>query len=192
MTEIYPIRHAQTEGSRFPVHQDLRDDEQLQVTLFSPAEDRAYYERCYADAWMFSHGDLRGFSAATYYTAACRHHPAWWIWTLCVRRKTRPDGSACSIWNRSFAEKAMGFSSWNGPTGFTACREDRACGSLWPKATGLPAPSMSARASDGSAKRMGRQESCCVWNARSLPPESPADRGKTGSACRCAGPFFIL
>ena len=46
MTEIYPIRHAQTEGSRFPVHQDLRDDEQLQVTLFSPAEDRAYYERC--------------------------------------------------------------------------------------------------------------------------------------------------
>jgi probable phosphoglycerate mutase len=74
MTEIYPIRHAQTEGSRFPVHQGLLDGEEPQAALFSPAEDRAYYERCYADAWMFSHGDLRGFSAATYYTAACRHH----------------------------------------------------------------------------------------------------------------------
>ena len=56
----------------------------------------------------------------------------------------------------------------------------------------ITAPSMSARASDGSAKRMGRQEICCVWNARSLPPESPTDRGKTGSACQCAGPIFIL
>ena len=46
---------------------DLRD------TRFRPAEDRAYYERCYADAWQFSHGDLWGFSAESYYAAACRH-----------------------------------------------------------------------------------------------------------------------
>ena len=47
---------------------DLRD------TRFRPEEDRDYYERCYADAWLFAHGDLRGFSAASYYAAACRHH----------------------------------------------------------------------------------------------------------------------
>lgn len=74
MTEIYPIRHTQTEGSRVHARGCFRDGEELRDTPFSPPEDRAYYERCYADAWMFSHGDLRGFSAATYYTAACRHH----------------------------------------------------------------------------------------------------------------------
>ena len=65
--------------SSWTVTSDLRD------TLFRPEEDRAYYERCYADAWMFSHGDLRAFSAASYYTAACRHH-----------RKT--PGSVLRIW----------------------------------------------------------------------------------------------
>ena len=87
MAENYPIRHTQTEDSRFPAHRGPRDGEELQDTLFSPAEDRAYYERCYADAWIFSHGDLRGFSAAAYYTAACRHH-------------RQQPGSVLRIWRR--------------------------------------------------------------------------------------------
>ena len=65
--------------SSWTVTSDLRD------APFRPEEDRAYYEGCYADAWMFSHGDLRGFSAASYYAAACRHH-----------RKT--PGSVLRIW----------------------------------------------------------------------------------------------
>ena len=72
--------------SSWTVTSDLRD------ALFRPEEDRAYYEHCYADAWMFSHGDLQGFSAASYYAAACRHH-----------RKT--PGSVLRIW---LGEEAAG------------------------------------------------------------------------------------
>ncbi|MCR5135647.1 MAG: GNAT family N-acetyltransferase [Oscillospiraceae bacterium] len=49
---------------------DVRDE------LFRPADDRAYYEACYADAWRSAHGNLRHFSADTYYQAALRHHAA--------------------------------------------------------------------------------------------------------------------
>ena len=46
----------------------------LRDTVFDPQRDRSWYEQCYADAWMFAHGDLDGFSPATYYHAACHHH----------------------------------------------------------------------------------------------------------------------
>ncbi len=35
--------------------------------------DRDYYERCYADAWQFAHGDLAGFAPEPYFDAACGH-----------------------------------------------------------------------------------------------------------------------
>ena len=47
---------------------DLRD------VPFDPAEDRNYYESCYADAWHAAHGSLKGYRAATYFEAARRHH----------------------------------------------------------------------------------------------------------------------
>ena len=46
----------------------------LRDTLFDPVRDHAWYEQCYADAWMVAHGNLNEYSAATYYNAACRHH----------------------------------------------------------------------------------------------------------------------
>ena len=46
---------------------DLRD-EPLDLR-----RDRAYYEACYADAWRFAHGDLRGFSPEPYVDAARLH-----------------------------------------------------------------------------------------------------------------------
>ena len=49
---------------------DVRDE------IFRPEADRTYYEACYADAWRSAHGDLRQFSAETYYRAARRHHAA--------------------------------------------------------------------------------------------------------------------
>ncbi|MBR4472781.1 MAG: GNAT family N-acetyltransferase [Oscillospiraceae bacterium] len=67
--------------SSWTVTSDLRD------TLFRPQEDRAYYERCYEDAWLFAHGDLQGFSAESYYTAACRHHG-------------KAPGSVLRLWQR--------------------------------------------------------------------------------------------
>lgn len=48
----------------------------LRHTVFDPAQDRSWYEQCYADAWLAAHGDLNGFSAQGYYHAACRHHEA--------------------------------------------------------------------------------------------------------------------
>lgn len=41
---------------------------------FNPASDRAWYEDCYADAWLSAHGNLEGFSPAPYYDAALLHH----------------------------------------------------------------------------------------------------------------------
>ena len=46
----------------------------LRDTVFDPKQDRSWYEQCYADAWTVAHGSLNGYSAATYYDAACRHH----------------------------------------------------------------------------------------------------------------------
>lgn len=45
----------------------------LRDVPFEPVRDRAWYEQCYADSWMAAHGDLTGFSAPGYYSAACRH-----------------------------------------------------------------------------------------------------------------------
>ena len=47
---------------------DLRD------APFDPQNDRTYYETCYADAWNAAHGNLCGFNAGTYFSAAKRHH----------------------------------------------------------------------------------------------------------------------
>ena len=48
----------------------------LRDAPFDPHRDRSWYESCYADAWQSAHRNLQGFSAATYYHAACRHHAA--------------------------------------------------------------------------------------------------------------------
>ncbi len=37
---------------------------------------RGYYERCYADAWVFAHGDLSGFAPEPYFDAARGHQRA--------------------------------------------------------------------------------------------------------------------
>lgn len=49
---------------------DLRDE------AFDPAQNREYYESCYADAWLAAHGSLEGFSPASYYESALKHHRA--------------------------------------------------------------------------------------------------------------------
>ena len=41
---------------------------------FDPASDPAFYQDCYADAWLAAHGDLEGFSAPSYYQAARKHY----------------------------------------------------------------------------------------------------------------------
>ena len=46
---------------------DLRD------VPYRPAEDSAYYERCYADAWRFAHGNLNLFHPGPYLDSARRH-----------------------------------------------------------------------------------------------------------------------
>ena len=43
---------------------------------FSPAAEKAFYTNCYADAWRFAHGTLKGFSPETYLAAAESHHRA--------------------------------------------------------------------------------------------------------------------
>ena len=45
----------------------------LRSAPLDPTADRSYYERCYADAWHFAHGDLAGFAPEPYYNAALRH-----------------------------------------------------------------------------------------------------------------------
>ncbi len=47
---------------------DLRDEP------FEPEGDRAWYEACYADAWLSAHGSLDGFSPAAYYESAAEHY----------------------------------------------------------------------------------------------------------------------
>lgn len=44
----------------------------LRHEYIDPAEHRDYYISCYSDAWLASHGDLRGFVPETYYAAASR------------------------------------------------------------------------------------------------------------------------
>lgn len=46
----------------------------LRDEVLDPQKEREYYTACYADAWQFAHGDLRGFDADTYLRAARRHY----------------------------------------------------------------------------------------------------------------------
>jgi len=46
----------------------------LRHVCVDPAEHRALYERCYADAWLAAHGNLKGFSAEPYFRSACDHY----------------------------------------------------------------------------------------------------------------------
>ena len=46
----------------------------LRDVCVNPEEYRELYERCYADAWLAAHGNLRGFEADSYYRAACDHY----------------------------------------------------------------------------------------------------------------------
>lgn len=43
---------------------------------FDPLTDQRYYEKCYADAWMAAHGNLKNYSPEIYLDAARRHHRA--------------------------------------------------------------------------------------------------------------------
>ena len=61
---------GEAERSNWNTNGALRD------APFDPHQDRSWYESCYADAWQNAHGNLQGFSAATHYHAACRHHAA--------------------------------------------------------------------------------------------------------------------
>ena len=47
---------------------DLRD------AAFNPAENQKEYENCYADAWLASHGNLKGYNPQVYLDAAKRHY----------------------------------------------------------------------------------------------------------------------
>ena len=46
----------------------------LRHECVDPAQYREIYEKCYADAWLAAHGNLRGFEADTYFRAACEHY----------------------------------------------------------------------------------------------------------------------
>ncbi len=64
----------------------------LRDAAFVPGRDRSWYESCYADAWMTSHGNLRDYSAAAYYQAACRHHEVAEGAVRCVFLQDEPVG----------------------------------------------------------------------------------------------------
>jgi len=46
----------------------------LRHVCVDPAQHRALYERCYADAWQAAHGDLTGFEPEPYFRAARDHY----------------------------------------------------------------------------------------------------------------------
>jgi ribosomal protein S18 acetylase RimI-like enzyme len=81
------VSHLRYENGRFTV--DTIDDAShlppelrqspaavtaLRHVCVDPGQHRALYERCYADAWLAAHGNLRGFEADSYYRAACDHY----------------------------------------------------------------------------------------------------------------------
>ena len=81
------IAHLTYENGRFTVDtmndashlpEELRrrpsDQDALRHVCVDPSKYRALYEDCYADAWLAAHGNLEGFSAGTYYRAACEHY----------------------------------------------------------------------------------------------------------------------
>ena len=47
--------------------------EDLRGEAIDPALERAWYEKCYADAWLSAHGSLTGFSPEPYVAAAIDH-----------------------------------------------------------------------------------------------------------------------
>ena len=61
--------HLPEELKRRPSDQDA-----LRHVCVDPSKHRSLYEDCYTDAWYAAHGDLDGFSAGTYYRAACEHY----------------------------------------------------------------------------------------------------------------------
>ena len=81
------IAHLTYENGRFTVL-SINDAEHLPPELLrrgfdipalrhvcvDPAAHRALYERCYADAWLAAHGNLKGFSAEPYFRSACDHY----------------------------------------------------------------------------------------------------------------------
>lgn len=48
--------------------------EDLRGEAIDPAENREWYESCYADAWLAAHGSLKGFTPELYTAAAIDHH----------------------------------------------------------------------------------------------------------------------
>lgn len=46
----------------------------LRHEYIDPAADSEYYKHCYEQAWLASHGDLKGFNAETYLSCARDHH----------------------------------------------------------------------------------------------------------------------
>lgn len=48
----------------------------LRHEYIDPSADAGYYKRCYENAWLAAHGDLRGFNAATYLSCAAGHYAA--------------------------------------------------------------------------------------------------------------------
>lgn len=48
----------------------------LRHEYIDPAAESGYYKHCYEQAWLASHGDLKGFSADTYLGCAREHHLA--------------------------------------------------------------------------------------------------------------------
>ena len=48
----------------------------LRHEYIDPAEEKDYYNHCYRQAWLVSHGDLENFNADTYLLCAAQHHAA--------------------------------------------------------------------------------------------------------------------
>ncbi len=48
----------------------------LRHEYIDPAAESGYYKRCYEQAWLASHGDLKNFNADTYLSCALEHHLA--------------------------------------------------------------------------------------------------------------------
>ncbi len=48
----------------------------LRHVCIDPAAYRETYERCYADAWLAAHGNMRGYEPTLYFEAACAHFRA--------------------------------------------------------------------------------------------------------------------
>ena len=70
-TAVYINDSSHLDGMNLPSWSSTAD---LRHEVFDPATDRAYYERCYEDAWIAAHGSTAGFASGLYYSAALEHH----------------------------------------------------------------------------------------------------------------------